>query len=108
MPAGQDVNAPGFAALPRLLKSGRAWVKLTGPYRISGSSLPYADVTPLAHTLLATAPEQIIWGSDWPHVMLKSAMPNDGDLCDLLSDWVPDAALRQQVLVDNPARLYGF
>jgi predicted TIM-barrel fold metal-dependent hydrolase len=57
---------------------------------------------------MAAAPKQVIWGTDWPHVMVISAMPNDGDLCDLLGDWVPDAALRKQVLVDNPARLYGF
>ena len=50
----------------------------------------------------------MLWGSDWPHVMVKSAMPNDGDLCDLLSAWIPDAATREQVLVHNPAMLYGF
>jgi predicted TIM-barrel fold metal-dependent hydrolase len=108
MPAGSGVDAPGFAALLRLLKAGRAWVKLTGPYRISGTDLPYTDVTPLAQGLLKTAPGQIIWGSDWPHVMVKGAMPNDGDLCELLELWVPDANQRHQVLVSNPARLYGF
>jgi 2-pyrone-4,6-dicarboxylate lactonase len=108
MKTSQGLAAPGFQALLRLLESGRAWVKLTGPYRISALGLPYADVTPLAHALLQCAPRQVVWGSDWPHVMLKGTMPNDGDLADLLSDWVPDAALRRQVLVDNPARLYGF
>jgi predicted TIM-barrel fold metal-dependent hydrolase len=108
MPAGSGAETPGFAALLRLLKAGRAWVKLTGPYRISANYLPYADVTPLAHALLATAPRQIIWGSDWPHVMVKGAMPNDGDLCDLLERWVPDANQLHRVLVGNPARLYGF
>ena len=49
----------------------------------------------------------MLWGTDWPHVMVKGAMPNDGDLADLLLDWVPEN-LRQQVLVANPARLYGF
>ena len=105
---GKGIDTPGFQALLRLLRGGRAWVKLTGPYRISGTALPYADVTPFAHALVAAAPERIVWGSDWPHVMVKGAMPNDGDLCDLLADWVPDAAQRQRVLVDNPARLYGF
>jgi predicted TIM-barrel fold metal-dependent hydrolase len=50
----------------------------------------------------------VLWGTDWPHVILKGAMPNDGDLCDVLADWIPDEALRREVLVTNPARLYGF
>jgi 2-pyrone-4,6-dicarboxylate lactonase len=108
MAKGQRVDAPGFAALLRLLRAGRAWVKLTGPYRISGEALPYADVTPFAHALIDAAPERIVWGSDWPHVMVKGAMPNDGDLCDLLGTWVPDPVARHKVLVTNPARLYGF
>jgi predicted TIM-barrel fold metal-dependent hydrolase len=99
---------PGFRALLRLASEGRAWVKLTGPYRISTRPMPHEDVTPFAHALLAAAPGRIVWGSDWPHVMVKGAMPNDGDLADLLADWVPDEALRRRVLVENPARLYGF
>lgn len=99
---------PGFRALLRLASEGRAWVKLTGPYRISTGPMPHADVTPFAHALLEHAPARVVWGSDWPHVMVKGAMPNDGDLADLLAAWVPDEALRRRVLVDNPARLYGF
>jgi predicted TIM-barrel fold metal-dependent hydrolase len=108
MRADKGVAAPGFRALLRLLAGGRAWVKLTGPYRISSGTMPHADVTPFAHALLDAAPGRIVWGSDWPHVMMKGAMPNDGELADLLAAWVPDADRRQQVLVDNPARLYGF
>jgi len=99
---------PGFQALLRLMQSGRAWVKLTGPYRISTQPLPHADTNAYAHALLAAAPKQVVWGTDWPHVMVKGPMPNDGDLCNLLGDWIPDTALRKQVLADNPARLYGF
>jgi len=105
---GRDLDDPGFRALLRLAGEGRAWVKLTGPYRISARPMPHEDVTPLAHALLERAPERIVWGSDWPHVMVKGAMPNDGDLADLLSAWVPDEGLRRRVLVENPARLYGF
>jgi predicted TIM-barrel fold metal-dependent hydrolase len=101
-------HAPGFQALLRLLRAGRCWVKLTGPYRISGAALPYPDVTPFAHALADVALDRLLWGSDWPHVMLKGAMPNDADLCDLLADWLPEETLRRRVLVDNPARLYGF
>jgi len=99
----------GFQALLRLMKAGRAWVKLTGPSRITTTDgLPYADVVPFARALLEANPERVIWGTDWPHVIIKTPMPNDGDLADLLSDWIPDARLREQVLVRNPARLYGF
>jgi 2-pyrone-4,6-dicarboxylate lactonase len=98
----------GFQAMLTLMRAGRCWVKLTGPYRITSQLLPYEGVTPYAHALLEAAPRQVVWGTDWPHVMVKSAMPNDGDLVDLLAAWVPDARLREQVLVDNPARLYGF
>lgn len=99
----------GFQALLRLMKAGRAWVKLTGPSRITTSGgLPYADVVPYARALIEANPERVIWGSDWPHVIIKAPMPNDGDLADLLSDWIPDARMREQVLARNPARLYGF
>lgn len=104
----KGVDDPGFQALLRLMRAGRAWVKLTGPYRISSQTLPYPDTVPFARELLRAAPERVVWGSDWPHVMMKGSMPNDGDLCDVLSDWIPDTALREQVLVDNPAVLYGF
>lgn len=99
---------PGFQALLRLMRDGKAWVKLTGPYRISSASLPYPDTIPFARALLDAAPNRVLWGTDWPHVMMKGPMPNDGDLCDVLSRWVPDDALRHRVLVDNPAALYGF
>jgi 2-pyrone-4,6-dicarboxylate lactonase len=108
MKTDHGTGNPGFHALLRMMQGGRAWTKLTGPYRISAQPLPHADTDEYAHELVKAAPHQVIWGSDWPHVMVKGAMPNDGDLCDLLSAWIPDAALREQVLVDNPARLYGF
>ncbi len=106
----KGMAAPGFQALLRLLRAGRAWVKFTGPYRISPNPMPHADVTAFGRELVATAPERIVWGSDWPHVMTKWSipMPNDGALADLLADWIPDAAERRRVLVDNPARLYGW
>ena len=108
LPTQLGIGDAGFQALLLLLQAGRAWVKLTGPYRLSGSKLPYADVVPFAHALLDAAPRQIVWGSDWPHVMVKGAMPNDGDLMDMLSTWIPDPSIRHQVLVSNPERLYGF
>ena len=106
----KGVAAPGFQALLRLLRSGRAWVKFTGPYRISSQTLPHADTDEFAHALLEAAPDRIVWGTDWPHVATKWTipMPNDGALADLLLNWIPDAALRSRVLAENPEKLYGF
>ena len=108
MNIGQTPEAPGFQALLRLMKTGKAWVKLTGPYRITATPLPYPDTVPFAKALLEANRERVIWGTDWPHVMLKGTMPNDGDLADVLADWIPDPRLREQVLARNPAKLYGF
>jgi predicted TIM-barrel fold metal-dependent hydrolase len=108
MNTGKGLNDPGFQALLNLMRLGHAWVKLTGPYRISNEALPYTDTVAFAHALLAAAPGQVVWGSDWPHVMSKPPMPNDGDLADMLEAWAPDPQLRQRVLVDNPAVLFGF
>jgi predicted TIM-barrel fold metal-dependent hydrolase len=102
-------DIPGFKRMLGLLDRGRCWIKLTGPYRISAApDLPYEDVDSLAAQLVAHAPERLLWGSDWPHVMMKKPMPNDGPLCDLLPRWIPDPATRKRILVDNPAVLYGF
>jgi predicted TIM-barrel fold metal-dependent hydrolase len=108
MRTDRGLEAPGFQALLRSMQSGRCWAKLTGPYRISGQPFPHHDVTPFAHALLTAAPRRVVWGTDWPHVMVKGRMPNDGELCDCLADWIPDPALRRHVLVENPATLYGF
>jgi len=98
----------GFQSMLALMRAGKCWVKLTGPYRISTQALPHADTVAFAHALLKAAPERVLWGTDWPHVMVKGAMPNDGDLADLLPGWIPDEKTREQVLVSNPAALYGF
>ena len=96
-----------FQAFVSLVRDG-AWVKLSGAYRLTAEGPPYRDTIPFARALLAAAPERCVWGSDWPHVAHWKHMMNVGDLLDLLADWVPDEAARKRVLVDNPARLYGF
>jgi predicted TIM-barrel fold metal-dependent hydrolase len=107
--AAGGVDHPGFQNFLAMLRDGHFWVKLTGPYRISArSKFPYDDVAAMAKAVIAAAPGRVVWGSDWPHVMVTSEMPNDGDLLDALADWAPDAVLRHRILVDNPARLYGF
>jgi predicted TIM-barrel fold metal-dependent hydrolase len=65
-------------------------------------------VLPLAQSLVQERPDRILWGSDWPHVMVKGQMPNTTELLDLLSDWVPEERNRKQILVDNPQKLFGF
>jgi predicted TIM-barrel fold metal-dependent hydrolase len=107
-PAEGGVDQPAFQALLRLLRTGRCWVKFTGGYRISSEAPPYRDVLPLAQSLVQERPDRILWGSDWPHVMVKGQMPNTTDLLDLLSDWVPEERNRKQILVDNPQKLFGF
>jgi 2-pyrone-4,6-dicarboxylate lactonase len=101
-------QAPAFADLLRLLATGQCWIKLTGPYRISAIELRYEDVDEAAGKLIETAPQRMLWGTDWPHAMMKKRMPNDGDLADLIERWAPDAGVRARILVDNPAELYGF
>lgn len=108
IPAAGGTAQPAFQRLLALLETGRVWVKLSGPMRCCEGDFPYAAVTPLARALVAAAPERLVWGSDWPHVNMNGrAMPNDGDLFDLLAEWVPDAATRRRILVDNPRALYG-
>jgi len=104
----EGVQQPAFQALLRLLRTGHCWVKLTGAYRLSEAQPHYADLAPFARALVAARPDRVVWGSDWPHVAFKGKMPSTTDLMDLLADWVPDAAVRKRVLVDNPAALYGF
>ena len=109
IPAAAGVTQPAFDCLQRMLDSGRVWVKLSGPMRCSAADLPYAEVTPMAQALVAQHPERLLWGTDWPHVnMVGRAMPNDGDLLDLLPDWAPRPEDRQRILVDNPKLVYGF
>ncbi|MEA2660185.1 MAG: hypothetical protein QOF64_3005 [Candidatus Binatota bacterium] len=105
--ATNGLGHSGYQEFVAMLRDGFGWVKLTGPYRISARErFPYEDVAPFAKVVVAAAPDRVVWGSDWPHVMLNRPMPNDGDLLEILSEWVPDAELRHRILVGNPTRLY--
>ena len=107
MATRHGVDAPGFQGMLRLLAEGRCWVKLSGAYRTSALAHPYPDTLPFVSALVKTNPERLVWGTDWPHPAVQ-VMPNDGDLADLVPVWLPSEDLREQVLVRNPARLYGF
>jgi 2-pyrone-4,6-dicarboxylate lactonase len=84
------------------------WVKICGAERVSAGKRPFLDAIPFAQALIATAPERLLWGTDWPHPNSSKDMPNDGELVDLFHAFTADEAIRHQILVDNPARLYGF
>jgi predicted TIM-barrel fold metal-dependent hydrolase len=114
------VDQPGFADLVELVRSGKAYVKISGAYRASKRTPDYPDAAPLARALIAANSDRIVWGTDWPHPD-SSTRPDrkptelsplyqidDGRLLNQLPVWASDAAIRQKILVDNPARLYGF
>jgi predicted TIM-barrel fold metal-dependent hydrolase len=108
LPAG--IQHPSHAIIRGLLDQGRAWVKLSGAYLNSTVGPPsYPEATRLAQTFVKAAPERLVWGSDWPHPSENNDhKPDDALLFDLLSEWVPDAATRNRILVRNPETLYGF
>ncbi len=103
---GCSVENPGFQGMLRLAASGKCWIKLTGPYRISSQELPFVDVDPFAREPIKYAPHRLLWGSDWPHVMMKKEMVDDGKLADTFFRYSRDAGLLNQILVENPANLY--
>jgi 2-pyrone-4,6-dicarboxylate lactonase len=103
----QGRNGKAFSVLRRLMDRGNVWVKLSGTDRITREPYPFADAVPFARELAAHAPERVVWGTDWPHPNHKS-VPNDGDLVDLIAEIAPDTRTRQLMLVDNPAKLFGF
>jgi 2-pyrone-4,6-dicarboxylate lactonase len=106
-PTAEGVGCAGFELLLALLRDG-AWTKLSGAYRLSAGTVPYADTVAYAQALVEAAPERCVWGSDWPHVALWQAMPTVGQLLDTLATWVPDAAVRDRILTTNAHRLYHF
>jgi predicted TIM-barrel fold metal-dependent hydrolase len=118
--ASEGVGQPGFDALLRLVRAGKAYVKISGAYRSSKQGPDYADVAPLAKALIAANSSRILWGTDWPHpdsAQVAGRTPtdlspllqiDDGRLMNQLTAWAPDSALRKTILVENPARLYGY
>jgi D-galactarolactone isomerase len=103
-----STDDPAFKALLRLLETGRCWVKLSAPYESSVSGAPdWADIALEARALAKAAPERMLWASNWPHPGHKNR-PDEADLLDLLLDWVDDETVRNKILTDNPAELYGF
>jgi predicted TIM-barrel fold metal-dependent hydrolase len=117
--AALGVEQPGFTDLLQLVRSGSAYVKISAAYRSSDNGPDYPDMAPLAKALIDANPDRILWGTDWPHPLAPKlrGQPSDptplyqiddGRLFNQLPVWAPDAAIRKKILVDNPARLYGF
>lgn len=114
---GDGVDQPAFQVLLRLLEDERFWVKLCSFDKISAvpkahvdGSLPFLDMVPFARAVIEVVPDRVLWGTDWPHgnTFTPGRVPNEGDLLDILAEIAPDSATRKRILVDNPARLFGF
>ena len=97
-----------FRLLLDFLRDADFWVKISCAERLSAAGAPFADVAPFAAALIEAAPDRVLWGTDWPHPNIDGRMPDDGDLTDMLLSYAPDEEMRRKILVDNPARLYGF
>jgi predicted TIM-barrel fold metal-dependent hydrolase len=119
--AAAGVNQPGFGALVNLVKAGKAYIKISAAADSVSTMAPdYADVTPLARALVSANPQRVLWGTNWPHPdsaarpgrkatdLAPNMQTDDGRVLNLLPVWVPDPVTRKTILVDNPARLYGF
>jgi predicted TIM-barrel fold metal-dependent hydrolase len=114
------VRQPGFADLVDLVRSGRAYIKVSAAYRSSSAAPDFPDVVPLAKALVGANRERVLWGTDWPHPnpvpppggkatdVTPLLQIDDGRVLNLLPVWAPDPATRKMILVDNPARLYKW
>jgi predicted TIM-barrel fold metal-dependent hydrolase len=103
----RGINDPSFLSLLKWLETGAIWVKLS-VCRVSKAAPDYADLKPFHDALVAANSSRLVWGSDWPFVRMGTQSPNVGALIDLFDSWVPDERTRLQILVKNPALLYGF
>lgn len=106
--AERGVQDPAFTNLLRLKDVDNAWVKVSGIDRISNGKRPFSEGIPFVRALIDAMPARLVWGTDWPHPNVAGDMPDDGELVDSFFEACPDASTRQQILVDNPARLFDF
>lgn len=104
-PLNTAKRCKGFATLLEMLKEGNTWVKLSGPYRVSAQRVKFSECRWAAEQLLKANADRVIWGSDWPHPAITSAMVNDGDLINAIPEWIGTENM-QKVMVTNPSNLY--
>lgn len=108
VPTKDGLDQRPFEILLETARMENCWIKICGAERVSSVGPPFTDAVPFGQAILEVCPDRVLWGTDWPHPNIKKHMPNDGDLVDLIPLFMPDEALQQAVLVDNPQRLYGF
>ena len=107
---GQNHSDHEFHEVLSILKNEEhAWINLYSFYQLSKSGPPeYADMVEVVRAVIEARPDHVIWGSNWPHAGISVPMPNDGDLLDFLLVAAPDDSIRNSILADNPAKLYGW
>ena len=105
--ASDGLEQAPFRALLGLMKNLNAWVKICGAERVSTKGPPFSDAVPFGRALVEAAPDRVLWGTDWPHPNVRW-MPDDAGLLELFAAMVPEPDLQRRILVDNPAKLYGF
>lgn len=103
----KPVDNPKFNALKAMLAGNKnIWVKVTCPERLSKDGPPYDDFVPFARSLVEAFPDQVLWGTDWPHPNMRTHVPDDGQLVDMIPRIAPTEELQRKLLVDNPVKLY--
>ena len=105
VPAAAGLDQPGLRALIELSRLENCWIKVCGAERIAMP--PYDQAVPIARALVEAAPQRVLWGTDFPHPNATHEA-DEADLVDLVPRYAPDALAQRRLLVDNPARLYGF
>lgn len=105
---GEGIEQPAMMRLLRMLDREDRWLMLSNGHRGSAVGYPWDDAVPFGRRFYEVAPDRCIWGSDWPHIGSRGNMPDDADLARLLLRYLPDATAVRRVLVENPARLFGF
>ena len=109
LPPALGVKHPAFAVVRKLMDKRNTWVKLSGAYLNTEIGPPtYSDASAVASNWILSAPDRVVWGSDWPHTTETHHKPDDAMLMDLLAQAAPDKNSLSRILVTNPARLYGF
>jgi len=104
--AGQGLDQAPFQHLLRLMQDRKFWMKVSGLDRITKAGPPYADAIPFARKLVEEFPDQVVWGTDWPHPHHKGPIPDEGQLVDLIAEMAPTPELLRKLMVENPVRLY--
>ena len=108
-PVSTSINLASVDAFICLLGDGKIWTKISAPYRTTSSAkTDYSDVGKFVTKLTVLNPDNLVWGTDWPHPRFNGPMPDDTDMLDQFMDWVPNAQLRHKILVENPERFYQF